>query len=107
MRFHARVGILPHERELAQPLSIDASVIVDSGSVLDYRQLYDAVEGIVSAEPHDYLENIASRAADAALELPGVQRVEVVVRKPHVMLPGPLDGAEVTLVRQRAGRDGK
>ncbi len=101
MRFHARVGILPHERELAQPLSIDTTATVESGSILDYRQLYDAVREVIDAEPHDYLENIASSVADSALGLPGVSRVEVVVRKPHVMLPGPLDGAEVALVRQR------
>lgn len=102
MRFHARVGILPHERELPQPLSIDTTVLVDSEILLDYRKLYDAVSAVIADEPLDYLETIASRIAGAALQLAGVRQVHVLIRKPHVMLPGPLAGAEVELVRNRA-----
>jgi dihydroneopterin aldolase len=102
MRFHAVVGILPHERELAQPLEVDLTVWVarGGGGVLDYRALYGA-----AAEPslagHGYLEALAEAIMTAALALPGVARAEVAVRKPHVALPGPLDHAEIRLEGRR------
>ena len=44
MRFHAIVGILPHERELPQPLEVDVTAVVAADAVprLDYRTLYAA-----------------------------------------------------------------
>lgn len=102
MRFHALVGVLPHERELAQPLEVDLTAWVPArgDTVLDYRALYAA-----AAEPalagHGYLEELAEAIATAALDLPGVERVSVAVRKPHVALPGPLDYAEIRVERGR------
>lgn len=99
MRFHVRVGILPHERELAQPLEIDLSVQLDAGTtaVLDYRGLYAIVRQVVSAEPLDYLETIGGEIATAVLALKGATSVRVAVRKPHVALGGPLAYAEVVV----------
>jgi dihydroneopterin aldolase len=99
MRFHVRVGILPHERTLAQPLELDLTVRrrPDSAAVLDYRTLYELVRAVVEAEPLDYLETVAQRIADRAAALDGVRGVRVAVRKPHVMLDGPLAYAEVVL----------
>src|SRR5258708_29836960 len=40
MRFHVRVGVLPHERELPQPLEIDLVVRRASREpVVDYRSI--------------------------------------------------------------------
>lgn len=105
MRFHVRVGILPHERELPQPLSIDASVLAASDQLLDYRELYELVSTAVSGEPLEYIETVAEDIAGAALQLEGVHQAHVIVRKPHVMLPGPLAGAEVEVVRTRTGQE--
>ena len=102
MRFHALVGILPHERELAQPLEVDLTAWVpgDSSAPLDYRELYALTQRVATAG-HGYLEEIATAVADAALALARVERVAVAVRKPHVALPGPLAYAEVRLERGR------
>ena len=102
MRFHALVGILPHERELPQPLEVDVTAWVDDGiaTPLDYRALWD-VAARASAGGHGYLEQLAAAVADGALALPRVARVAVAVRKPHVALPGPLAAAEVCLERAR------
>lgn len=99
MRFHARVGILPHERELPQPLEIDIRCFRDpaSAGVLDYRELHALATGVVAGEPLDYLETIAADILAGALALSGVTRARVVVRKPHVALGGPLDHAEVAI----------
>ena len=102
MRFHALVGILPHERELPQPLEVDLTAWVAAGQAapLDYRMLYAEAERAV-AGAHGYLEELATVLADRAVTLPGVERVAVAVRKPHVALPGPLAYAEVRLERAR------
>ena len=103
MRFHVRVGILPHERDLAQPLEIDLSVTrhPDAKGVLDYRTLYALAAEHTSHEPLDYLENVASAIADGALDMDGVTHARVAIRKPHVMLGGPLAYAEIVVERGR------
>jgi dihydroneopterin aldolase len=102
MRFHTLVGILPHEQALPQPLEVDLTAWTDAPvyQPLDYRALYEATAGVVAGN-HGYLEELASELAERTLGLPGVTRVEVAVRKPHVALPGPLLHAEVRLERSR------
>jgi dihydroneopterin aldolase len=100
MRFHVRIGILSHERVHPQPLEIDVAVTrPDDAPLLDYRVLYEMTAKVVAAEPLDYLEEVASTVADGALALPGVRHVRVAVRKPHVMLDGPLAYAEIAVER--------
>ena len=103
MRFHVRVGTLPHEAELAQPLEIDLSVWRSSedGEVLDYQRLYALAAEATAQEPLLYLEDIALAIVAGALQLPAVERARVAVRKPHVPLAGPLAHAEVVIDRAR------
>jgi len=103
MRFHARVGILEHEQILPQPLEVDVTVrrAADSADVLDYREVYRLTRDRFERPPLDYLEGIAGDIADALLGLAGVAWVRVAVRKPHVMLEGPLDYAEIAVERRR------
>jgi len=102
MRFHVRIGILSHERVHAQPLEIDVAVTrPDDAPLLDYRALYDMTATAVAGEPLDYLEQVAAAIADGALDLPDVRHARVAVRKPHVMLDGPLSYAEIVLERAR------
>lgn len=103
MRFHALVGVLPHERDLPQPIEIDLMVRVNGAAVVDYRVLYAIAAEVIDAGPIDYLEDIGDRIARAALAAePSVRAARVAVRKPHVALPGPLAYAEV-VVERRAG----
>ena len=103
MRFHVRVGVLAHERELPQPLEIDLTARRDGAAdvVLDYRALYAVVQGAVAAEPLGYLEAVADTIADGVLALDGVASVRVAARKPHVALGGPLSYAEIVVERSR------
>ena len=100
MAFHVRVGILPHEREIAQPLEVDlvAWIRRDAG-VVDYRTLYDAVRSVAEAPELLYLEQVAESMAAAVLRHGGVSRARVAVRKPHAAVGGLLRFAEVTVVR--------
>jgi dihydroneopterin aldolase len=103
MRFHACVGILPHERDLAQPLEVDLVVRHRLGTddVLDYRVLYDATRSTIEAGPLTYLELIVESLADKALAIGAVEWCRVTVRKPHVALGGPLAHASVSIERSR------
>jgi FolB domain-containing protein len=107
MRFHTRVGVLPHEAQLPQPVEVDVSVAIDAAmrppNVVDYVALYGAVSGVMEARHIAYLEEAAERVAAAALLVPGVRSATVSVRKPHVPLPGPVEFAEVTITRERDG----
>lgn len=104
MRFHALIGILPHEREHAQPIEIDLTVTRSDEAlgVLDYRTLYELASAAVANAPIEYLEQLALAIANAAVGLPNVEVAAVAVRKPHVMLDGPLAYAEVAIERHRA-----
>ncbi len=105
MRFFTRVGVLPHEAELAQPVEVDLSVVVFDDfrppNVVDYVALYGAVSEVMSAKHISYLEEAAERIASAVLVIAGVRAASVSVRKPHVPLPGPVEYAEVTIFRER------
>lgn len=102
MRFHTLVGILPHEREVAQPVEVDLSVNVEStAGVLDYSRLYATVAAVLNDGHTDYLEELADRVATNVFTLSGrVRSVRVAVRKPHVALGGPLAYAEVVVDRR-------
>ncbi|HEX6058517.1 MAG TPA: dihydroneopterin aldolase [Gemmatimonadaceae bacterium] len=105
MRFHARVGILPHERELPQPVEIDLTVwpagrLGAGPEAIDYRALYEAAAGAIAREL-GYLEEVGEAIADRVLLDPRVRRARVAVRKPHVALAGPLLHAEVVVDRDR------
>ena len=109
MQFLASIGVLDAERLQRQPLEIDLTIWLAkpirrgaaSSETVDYRGLYDLVAGAVNAGHTDYLEDLAATIADGALGTAGVERTRVVVRKPHVALPGPLAGAEVAIERSR------
>jgi dihydroneopterin aldolase len=106
MRFHTLVGVLPHERELPQPLEVDLTVILTppahpaAGQVLDYRRLYELTATAVRGHTQ-YLEQLATAIADGALDLERVSGVRVALRKPNVALPGPLEHAEIVVERER------
>jgi dihydroneopterin aldolase len=100
MSFHTLIGVLPHEREHAQPLEVDLTAWVDTGGeVLDYRRLYGEVREVVEHGGLFYLEELAESIAEAVLGITEIQRVRVAVRKPHAAIGGPLNYTEVAIVR--------
>jgi dihydroneopterin aldolase len=101
MRFHGLVGILPHERDIPQPIEIDLTVTVAPGEgVIDYRELYALAANAVVGQT-SFLEGLAARVAKSALDhSPRIRTARVAVRKPHVALPGPLAYAEVVVERR-------
>jgi dihydroneopterin aldolase len=120
MRFHVLVGVLPHEQLYPQPLEVDVTVwraprgddaddnSVDAEAaetVLDYRDIYDAVAARVTGGPLRFLEDVARTLVGDLLARPHVRRARVAVRKPHVPLGGPLAYAEVVVDSGRSAAD--
>jgi dihydroneopterin aldolase len=108
MRFHTTVGVLPFEAEHAQPLEVDLTVWLgiaptDEPRVVDYRDLYDMVSGVVGRGGLRYLEDAAERVVELAMAHPRVLGARAALRKPHVALPGPLAHAEVVIERGSRG----
>ncbi len=102
MSFHTRIGVLPHEREHAQPLEIDLTAWVSMGKqILDYRRVYAEVREALDAPSLFYLEELAESIATRVLREPAVRRIRIAVRKPHAALGGPLEFVEVAIVRER------
>lgn len=110
MRFHTRVGLLPHERQIPQPLELDLTVwlpLHGAGEAqtqvpqLDYRVLYAMVADTIGGSHHRLLEALCEKIARNALTLDGVERVAVAARKPHAPIGGPVDHVEVYLERSR------
>jgi dihydroneopterin aldolase len=110
MRFHTRVGLLPHEQEHPQPLELDLTVWTslkragETDSIqrmLDYRDLYALVADTVGGSHHRLLEGLCEKIASRALALEPVERVRVAARKPHAPISGPLEYVEVVLERRR------
>jgi dihydroneopterin aldolase len=111
MRFHARIGVLPHEREHAQPVEVDLTVrlrpsaAAHDAAVVDYRELYAVAAGALGGRHVDYLEELAETIVSGALAQARVASARVAVRKPHVALAGPLAYAEVVVERDAGARD--
>jgi dihydroneopterin aldolase len=109
MRFHARIGVLPHEAEIAQSIEVDVTLWVtrkpgtlSTSDIVDYRRVYEIVEEVVTDGHTNFLEEVCDSIADGALAISLVESVRIAVRKPNVALPGPLAFAEVALQRTRA-----
>ncbi len=111
MRFHTRVGLLPHEQLVPQPLELDLTVwlslrrVGESDSpkaLLDYRDLYAVVEQTVGTSHHKFLEALCEQVAARTLEFDGVEQVEVAARKPHAPIDGPVDWVEVVVERAKS-----
>lgn len=119
LRFDARHGVHPEEKETPQPFEVDLVLHADLSDAakaddlargVDYAAMYDLVAAIVNGPSFDLIEALAEAIASAALaatDTAHVAAVEVRVRKPRAPLPGPFDTVEAALVRRRpaSGKD--
>ena len=113
MRFEARHGVHPWEKETPQPFEVDLVLHADLAdaaerdsldATVDYGMLFDLVRSIVEGQPRDLIEALAgaiARAALAATDARLVDEVEVRVRKPRAPIDGAFDTVEVALRRRR------
>jgi 7,8-dihydroneopterin aldolase/epimerase/oxygenase len=111
LRVLARCGVLPFEREQAQPIEVDLDLLCDLqpagasddlADTVDYGAVCAAVERAAGAEAVALLERLADRLAAAVLAVdPRVEAVELAVRKLRPPVPQQLATAGVHCVRRR------
>ncbi len=106
-------GVHPEERRDGQLFVADVTLdlALDEAADLDrldatvhYGHLAREVEAVLTGEPADLIETVASRIADAALRRERVRRVEVTVHKPEAPIAVPFEDVAVTIERARPGR---
>ena len=91
LRLNARLGILAHEREAAQPIRVDAQLNMgmqpllpasdDIAEVLDYRLARNAIVEGCTARHTDLLERLTGEVALQLQQLPGVLGVRLKITK--------------------------
>ena len=111
LRVMARHGVLPEERERAQPFSIDLDVWVDTSAAaagddlaltVDYGRLSEAVATLAVTESYLLLESLAQAVATAVLDHDErIGAVEVAVRKLRPPVPLDLGSVGVRIHRRR------
>jgi 7,8-dihydroneopterin aldolase/epimerase/oxygenase len=104
-------GVLPEERERAQPFEVDLDIETDLSSAgasdhlddtLDYGALTAIAERVVAEESYGLLERVAARVAEALLDADErVASVTVTVWKLRPPVPMQLDRAGVRITRRR------
>ncbi len=112
LRLVAIVGVLPEERERAQPLDVDVDIEVDLSAAaasdaledtVDYGAICDALAATAGSARPQLLERLAVVLCDAVLATdPGVRSATVTVRKLRPPVPHLLDSSGVRATRRRS-----
>lgn len=111
MRFEGKHGVPEEERAAPQPFEVDAEMYLDlrpAGltddleQTVDYRTAFDICRDVIEGPSCQLIETLAETIAGrllGAFGMAGVSEVVVRVRKPNVLLSGPLDAASVEIRR--------
>lgn len=111
LQVSARCGVLPEERERAQPLEIDidldadlttAGASDDLRDTIDYGAVCSMVEHVCTTSAPHLLEHLAATIATELLADPKVDRVTITVRKLRPPVPQILATSGVRITRGRA-----
>ncbi|MGQ0710387.1 MAG: dihydroneopterin aldolase [Rhodoferax sp.] len=105
LRFNANLGILDHERENSQPISVD--VELNQGkqplqpdddhitNVLDYRKVHSVIVNTCTERHVNLLESLTGKLCNRLLDLPSVVGVKVKIIKLEIF-----DDCEVSISMQ-------
>ncbi|EOM78269.1 dihydroneopterin aldolase [Rhodococcus rhodnii] len=107
-----RHGVFDFEKRDGQDFVVDLVVRLDlapaaaSDALTDtvhYGELADVAATIVAGPPHDLIETVAGRIADAVLAYDArITAVEVTVHKPSAPIPLTFADVAVVVVRERS-----
>lgn len=108
LRVWGRHGVLPEERRDGQDFVVDVELSVDTrpaavsddlADTVDYSGLADGLVAVVSGEPVDLIETLASRLAQVCLADDRVISARVTVHKPAAPIAHAFTDVAVTVVR--------
>lgn len=107
LRFEANLGILEHEMNASQPISVDVELNMGSQplrprddqieGVLDYRKVHDIVIAECTERHVNLLESLTGKLCERLMQLPGVLGVRARIIKLEIF-----DDCEVA-IEQRVG----
>ncbi|MFH8251551.1 dihydroneopterin aldolase [Microbacterium sp. B2969] len=106
-------GVYPDEKRDGQEFVVDVHLYLstaraaETDDVVDtvhYGELAEEVAAIVSGDPVDLIETLASRIAEAVLARDLVQFTRVTVHKPSAPIAVPFADVAVTVSRMKADR---
>lgn len=109
LRIVTIVGVLPEERERAQPLEIDVDLygdLADAGrsdvlaDTIDYGGVTDAIDEICRRERAELLERLAHLVATSLASIDGVVAATVTVRKLRPPVAHDLASSAVRVTRR-------
>ncbi|CAI9289713.1 dihydroneopterin aldolase 2 [Lactuca sativa] len=111
LMFHGYHGVHQEEKKLGQKFIIDIDAWMDlrapgqsdnMSDTVSYTDIYRIAKHIVEGPSQNLLESVAQLIATTTLNnLSRITAVRVVVKKPHVAVPGPLDYLGVEIMRYR------
>jgi dihydroneopterin aldolase len=108
--------VLAEERRDGQEFVVDATLHLDTApaaatddlaKTVDYAAVAQRLVAIITGDPVDLIETLAQRLADACLELPLVDAVDIVVHKPSAPIPLAFDDVTVSIHRTRSDVTGE
>jgi dihydroneopterin aldolase len=112
LRVVAVIGVLPEERERAQPFEVDLDVEADLSAAgasddladtIDYGNLVAVAERVVQTVGAQLLERVVQVVADEVLAADSrITAVEVAVRKLRPPVPADLASSAVRILRRRS-----
>ena len=111
MTFYGFHGVSKAERETGRRYEVDCELVFDFSKAghsdqlkdtINYREVYQAVEKLLTTDHLQLLETLATRLVEGLLATFPVDAVKVRVRKMIPPIPGNLDYIEVELARERS-----
>jgi dihydroneopterin aldolase len=111
---HGYHGVYPAERANGQDFVVDVVLELplaaaarsdDVADTVHYGELADALVAIVTGDPVNLLETLATRLADACLADQRVERATVTVHKPQAPIAHQFGDVSVSLHRTRGGHE--
>ena len=108
------VGVLPHERTIAQPVQVDLDLHVDLrdagrtddlSDTADYGDVAERVAAVVRESKDTLLERLADRVAEMLVTIDRVDAVDVKITKLRPPIPEQVDSTAVHIHRSRRDYD--
>jgi dihydroneopterin aldolase len=103
-------GVFDHEKRDGQRFLIDLDIELDTAGAagsddvadtLNYAELIDAVEAVVTGEPVDLIETLAAKVLAVVWQFPQPHTATVTVHKPGAPVSQKVADIAVTVTRNR------
>lgn len=103
-------GVFDHERRNGQPFLADvvlytdiraAAETDDLTNTINYGELAEQVESIITGEPCNLVETLCERIAAHVLTVFDIAAVDVTVHKPKAPIQVPFDDVSIGIYRRR------